>query len=320
MHTLGDGKTIRESHLEQIIRVMQLNQMVGIQMENQWSGNMGQWYYDPDLELIYVNPVMMMTLGVNIEDIKSSYDLESFLNYVHEEDKAVLIEQFEEHLADRSPVIECTLRLNHISKAIHHFYISGRSLQDTSGTTFIVGEAYDVTKQYLSKKELKKRQSTLVISDTRDQLTGLLNKDMIEKQLQKSITLARAGQESFCLLLLDLDFFKNINIHFGRDNGDIVLRDVADIFLKETRHSDFIGRVKGDQFQVILTGVDFKTGKLVAERIRKAIANHMFVNGIRITVSGGLVSFKKHSYDHIKEEALVLLKKSKKSGHNRMSY
>ncbi len=318
--SIEEAKTKRELYLEQIVKVMQLNQMVNIQMEGQWSGNMGQWYYDITYKLLYVNPILMMTLGYDIREIESCYPLEDFLAYVHSEDQAMLINQLDDHGHGLTPVVECTCRLLNKTDGIQHLYISGRSLTEDNHKTFIVGEVYDVTNQYLTRKERKKRVIPDVVKDTLDPLTKLLSKPYMDQQLQRAITLGRAGQENFCLLALDLDFFKNINIHFGRDNGDKVLANVAQILLKETRQTDYIGRVGGDQFQIVLSGVDFKTGQMISERIRKAIANHMFVSGIRITVSGGLVNFDKHSYENLLEEASRLLKKSKKNGHNKMSY
>ncbi len=307
---------------ELIITLMQESGLHDINLSNDWGGNLGWWYMSVDKNHLYVNPLFMMTLGYDKNDIDNYIEVDTLYELIHPDDLSAVKEELKLHIDGDSNVIELTFKIKSLDGNYLQYYINGKinSLSIEQGMTFIVGTAYDVTSQYLSKRELKKQPLPKHKSLMQDELTGLLSKSYYEEHLQHAITLARAGQQSFCLVIADLDFFKNINEHFGRDKGDAVLQEVGRILKKETRNTDHIGRTGGDNFQIILTDVDFKTGQMISERIRKSIANHMFVSGIRVTISGGLVFFKKQSYEDLLNTAMTLLRKSKDSGHNKMSY
>lgn len=304
------------------IKMLLKAQLNDINMATDWSGNLGWWYLNVKENLLYFNPLFLMTLGHLENEIDTCLSMDQFYDRLHDDDRKVVKSEFDAHIDGQQNVLELTFRIVSLDGSYRQYYVNGRldSASVEEGVPFIIGTAYDVTSQYLTKKELRKQPIPKHQTLMQDNLTGLLSKEYFEEYLQHAITLARAGQQSFCLLLADLDFFKNINEHFGRDKGDLVLKEVAHILKKETRASDYIGRTGGDNFQIILTDVDFKTGQMISERIRKSIANHMFVSGIRITISGGLVYFKKQSYENLLSTAQLLLKKSKNGGHNKMSY
>lgn len=304
------------------IRMMLKAGQTQISLDSEWNGHLGSWFIDVNAQRIYLNPLFLLTLGYKTDDIHNFITLEDLYAIIHQEDVATIQDEVSYHLDDEASVLEVNFSIQGPQGTSHQYYISGK-LDDESveaGHPFIIGTAYDVSRQYMTKKELKKQSLPLHQASKQDPLTGVLSRDNFEAYLHHAITLARAGQQGFCLIVVDLDFFKNINEHFGRDKGDMVLEEVGSILKKETRTTDYIGRTGGDNFQIVLSDVDFKTGQLISERIRKSIANHMFVSGIRITISGGLVRFKKQTYEDLINSALSLLKLSKQNGHDIMSY
>lgn len=85
-----------------------------------------------------------------------------------------------------------------------------------------------------------------------DPLTGLANRRALEAELMRECHLAARGGQGFALLHLDLDFFKAVNDTLGHAAGDHVLVEVANILREETRRSDTVARIGGDEFVVIL--------------------------------------------------------------------
>lgn len=306
----------KETSLRALIRLMQEEEMTDIQLTSHTEGLLGRFYYDLTSDTFYTNPALTMDLGLAEGSLSS---LDTLLSYVDPMDRDPLKRLFQDPNERLSGHFEHLVPFN-VEVAYPKYYLLRGQDQISLGHHFLVGTCLDMTSKHVHKKSPKDYTVPPHLKDALDPLTGLLTKDLIAKQTEKSITCAMTGLEPFCLLLCDLDFFKNINDHFGRRKGDEVLIEVAKILKKETRHTDYIGRIGGDQFLLLLSGVDFKTGQLIAERIRKAIANHMFIGGIRVTLSGGLVSYEKGSSETLLRAAGDLMLYSKKNGHNKMTY
>lgn len=307
---------------DMLIHMLLKSQQQQISLQSDWNGDLGWWYIDTLTETIYVNPLFLQTLGYTPTSITNGLTMSELNDMIVEEDQPLFREQLELHLQGEASVLEITFRVRNEDGRIHQFYLNGKLDPESveSDLPYITGTVYDVSRQYMTKKELKKQPEPLHQQQMHDLLTSVLTKEHFQDHLYHAITLARAGQQNFCLCVIDLDFFKNINEHFGRERGDQVLTEVGEILRRETRNTDHIGRTSGDKFQIILSDVEFKTGQIIAERIRKTIANHMFVSGIRITISGSLVYFDHQSFEDLLNTAFNLLKKSKDNGHNKMTY
>ncbi|MBL8930140.1 MAG: GGDEF domain-containing protein [Kineosporiaceae bacterium] len=103
-----------------------------------------------------------------------------------------------------------------------------------------------------------------------------------------------ADAQGGTILLIDIDHFKQINDTHGHPVGDVVLQAVADRLLRAIRSEDHLARVGGEEFLAILAGAEVDTGRLVAERIRQAVAAEPIQAGahaLRVTVSLGLTAF-----------------------------
>ena len=90
----------------------------------------------------------------------------------------------------------------------------------------------------------------------RDAVTGVLNRRGIDTALSRLLDLPRPASQRLALLQIDLDHFKAVNDTYGHEAGDRVLRDVAAVLERAVRRSDVVGRVGGDEFVVILPGIE----------------------------------------------------------------
>lgn len=110
-----------------------------------------------------------------------------------------------------------------------------------------------------------------------DPLTGLLNRRGIERALNGALSAARRYGEQGVVLSIDLDGFKFVNDSYGHAAGDKVLRQVARALSENTRETDSVGRIGGDEFVVILTRVPHDLGiaraHLLAEQVNSTMVN-----------------------------------------------
>jgi diguanylate cyclase (GGDEF)-like protein len=124
-----------------------------------------------------------------------------------------------------------------------------------------------------------------------DHLTGLANRRRFERQLEREVTRTQRYGRPFCLLLLDIDHFKDVNDTHGHEAGDEAIRWLAKTLQAGTRGIDLAARIGGEEFAVLLTETNFDGGVDVAERLRQAIKQEEIPVVGRITASFGVVEF-----------------------------
>ena len=104
-----------------------------------------------------------------------------------------------------------------------------------------------------------------------DALTGLLNRKALTTHFAEVAKQAEMTGRDVCMVLMDLDHFKSVNDEHGHSRGDAVLRDAADVMRANLRSFELVYRVGGEEFLVLMPGVDRAGGRVVAERLRAAL-------------------------------------------------
>lgn len=190
---------------------------------------------------------------------------------------------------------------------------------------FILGTAivsYTVYKYmiYLNNMSLLFRK--LKEESTKDYLTGLNNVREFNKLFRLVIEKAVSNNQKFSLLLIDIDFFKNINDTHGHQSGDKVLKEIGKILKQNCRTDDNISRNGGEEFSILLENASNSKAIEIAERIRKIIADNEFEvssgRKINVTISIGISSYPETVTDitQIIERADEALYKAKRNGRN----
>jgi two-component system, cell cycle response regulator len=134
---------------------------------------------------------------------------------------------------------------------------------------------------------------------SKDALTGLYNKKFFMDQLQKDFSYAVRHAEPTSLIIFDIDEFKSINDTHGHVAGDMVLRNLALLISASLRTEDLFARIGGEEFAVVLRGMDEKRGHLLAGRIRRAVETARFTwkgTHIRVTISLGVTTLFGDNY------------------------
>ncbi|MBX9691524.1 MAG: diguanylate cyclase [Cyanobacteria bacterium] len=189
----------------------------------------------------------------------------------------------------------------------------------------------DLTPQKHAEKLLKEQVSKLQENSSKlqqlvntDPLTCLLNRRGLELILKREVAIVKRKNSKLSALLIDLDNFKGINDNYSHAVGDLVLSSVAKAIKDCLRTSDWVGRIGGDEFLVLLPEATVEEAAVVAERIRSSVASMIIpIDGyeLRTTTSIGavLLSSDTHTIEQILESSSSGLKASKRTGKNAVS-
>ena len=197
-------------------------------------------------------------------------------------------------------------------KVIALFYIGNICV---SYLIFIYAEYLSVS--VLLNKKLKSEA-------TKDFLTGLNNVRQFDTTFNIISQLTLRKEESLSLLFIDIDYFKKVNDTYGHNKGDIVLKDLAHIFLNTCRIFDVVSRNGGEEFSILLLDCSAAHAMEIAERLRKKVEIHKFdltdKVSINITISIGISAYPDttNEIDNLLEEADNALYEAKRSGRNKV--
>lgn len=132
----------------------------------------------------------------------------------------------------------------------------------------------------------------------RDALTRLLNRKFLPVVLSKEVAYARQHETRFAVLTLDVDHFKSINDTYGHESGDLVLQQLAVLLSNSCRAGDYLFRLGGEEFLILLVDLEEADALRVAENVREAVSSEMFdLSGeqkVSITVSIGVAMYDGH--------------------------
>ena len=162
-----------------------------------------------------------------------------------------------------------------------------------------------------SKKEIEKIAST-------DKLTGIYNRRMLDEILQIEIDVAQRHQSELSLIIVDIDYFKDVNDKYGHLVGDETLKTMSSIISEHTRNSDVFGRYGGEEFLIICAHTNKENAFVLAEKLRKIIENYNFDKIGTKTISLGISSYEKNDdINSLFKKADDALYCAKKEGRNR---
>jgi diguanylate cyclase (GGDEF)-like protein len=161
-------------------------------------------------------------------------------------------------------------------------------------------------------------------SSTRDALTGAYNRLHFEERLRAEVAYAIRHKTQASLVLIDLDHFKRINDTYGHPAGDAVLKRACEACSRALRTEDVFARFGGEEFAVVLRGIDIKGASRLGDRLRQALAAEVVEHEghrIQVTLSAGAASMaccKNPSAEELISLADRRLYVAKQQGRNRV--
>lgn len=179
----------------------------------------------------------------------------------------------------------------------------------------VVEQIKESTSVLMEQKEDSERKAIM------DQLTGCFNRRYFETRMDEELSLAKRFRNKMCLIMLDIDHFKNVNDTYGHQAGDTVLTEVAETAKSCLRGADYLCRYGGEEFAIVMPETTTVEAYEVAERMRKLIEEHAFYGGntlINVTISLGIAEYPEHGLmkEKLIEKADEALYAAKNSGRN----
>lgn len=182
-----------------------------------------------------------------------------------------------------------------------------------SGRSTLVLTQRDVTEQVEKEAQLERLATT-------DMLTGLVNRSQFDVILKSELNRQHRYARPLSLIMLDIDYFKDINDSYGHDVGDQVLIELAHLLKRNLRKADCCARWGGEEFMLLAPETSLEQAVRLADKIRSAIKHTAFPLQNSVTASFGVVEV--HSSESVKsvmkrvDNALYL---AKEKGRNRVS-
>ena len=275
-------------------------------------------------KLIYMipNPMFFSDRNGNIlecnEDFKEMFGMENTKGCSSSESESLrklenrLKEILKEAKSKHEGMPESTeieMEINGKEKKILEMYIS--QLQYNDKLSGFVCVLIDITKS-------KENQEKLYKASIKDELTRAFNRRYLRKLFPAEHEKSKDKNYRMSLIMFDIDFFKKINDTYGHDVGDKVLTKVVEVAEKHIRKEDFLFRIGGEEFVVMLAGADKNKAYQIAEEIRKDIKQYAFDEGFSVTVSFGVTEVEEDDdLETALKRADKALYESKREGRDR---
>ncbi|MEP2234682.1 MAG: EAL domain-containing protein [Alteripontixanthobacter sp.] len=259
------------------------------------------WATDAEGRLIYLSDAAVENIGRPAEDLLGASMVEMFEtdpDNPSETDRPLKF-QLKAHKKIRELTVRFALQKSQHDVRQTWWSISGYPMLDDNGEfTGYRGSAADITREYERK-----------LADTKiaefDALTGLANRRVMDRKLDRLIAAYKTSQRACALMMLDLDKFKRVNDTMGHQAGDTLLQQVAERLTNIVGKRGEVGRLGGDEFQVILPDIDDR-GKLgeLAEKIIQMLSQPYPI-GEKRAIIGTSVGIAIAPYDGVEKEELV---------------
>ncbi|AHE57201.1 sensor domain-containing diguanylate cyclase [Sphingomonas sanxanigenens] len=177
----------------------------------------------------------------------------------------------------------------------------------------VISVIRDIDRRKTMEVELARAAAT-------DALTGLANRRAFATAFDRCLN---QGTACGCVAVFDIDHFKRINDRYGHDAGDRVIQAFAEIALRHVREEDMVARLGGEEFGVILPGVEPAQAQEICERLRRALGAEAIEVGaghtVSMTVSAGVAAFSAaQDRDAVMRAADVALYEAKGAGRDRL--
>ena len=262
-----------------------------------------------DGRLKLFNPKLLQLSGFSEEEIKDK----PFAEFIHEDDREMVFGYYQKRL-EGEEVPE-----------VYPFRIVGKNGDIKWVEINVVGIDWDgkpATLSFLSDiTDRKQMEATIRQLAYHDALTGLPNRALFNDRIKMALAQALRNKQILAVMMLDLDKFKLVNDTLGHDGGDQLLKEVASRLNSLLRESDTIGRMGGDEFMILLPGINSQEDAIrVADKILRSfkLPFEFDRHKLHVTTSIGIAIYPKNGKkaDTLMKHADKAMYISKANGRN----
>ncbi len=265
----------------------------------------------------FLNPAWQQLTGFSIDEVMSR----PFTEFLMDESA---IDDFEAEFLSELRERNREIRIRTADGRGLWASLDADAKHDASGRFIgVIGTLSDITQSVELNSLLAKYQDDLYTMSVTDPLTGLYNRRHFDVQLEIILSDHLRLDLPVCLLIIDLDGFKFINDTYGHPVGDEVLRTIAQLLQQAARDNDYLARLAGDEFTMVLKNTGLQTATLIATKLHARINETYIklpVGHIQLQCSIGVAAAPLHGRNvhELMSAADVALYQGKRQGRNRV--
>ncbi|WP_019675648.1 sensor domain-containing diguanylate cyclase [Arsukibacterium perlucidum] len=292
--------------------------------------NSGVILLNNQLQIVYINPYICRRADIQLELVQGK----DLFSVFADAPKAWLSRKLNSVLTLQSPAFSSWEQRQYLFKLPHLRPVSSANqymaqncnmlplTEPRTGEQFVCLLIEDATDAYVYQSQLQQSNLQLLQVNRLDGLTGVLNRNYWQQQLEVEVQRAGRYQHPLSLLFFDLDKFKRLNDDYGHQAGDIVLIEVAKLIGSLLRETDLFGRYGGEEFAIILPDTPLEGAIEVAKRICRRVAATPIAykqQQLMTSVSVGVSQFSTAvTADELIQHADLALYQAKRNGRNQV--
>jgi diguanylate cyclase (GGDEF)-like protein/PAS domain S-box-containing protein len=255
--------------------------------------NDGIWDWDIAGDKTYFSPRWKEMLGFGESDPEFRNAISGWFDRIHPGDSNKAQTELSVYLHNGAEFFALEHRLQTKTGKYIWVLIRGKALRNNDGKAIrMTGSLSDIT-------DRKQQEFTIQHQAMHDAMTNLPNRSVMHDRLRQAILDAEGRHESLAVLMLDIDRFKEINDTLGHHAGDAVLREMAVRLQMVVRKSDVVARFGGDEFTILLPGIDAVLVVPLINKIIKSLEPSIVVDQHRLHIetSVGVSLYPQHGQD-----------------------
>lgn len=317
----ADGSTVFHGYAADISERKALEQSLQLRRQRLdnilWGTGAGTWEWNVQTGETRINETWANMVGYALHEIDTG-SIETWLQFVHPEDRARSDSELQRHFNGDSEHYECELRMRH--RDGHWIWTLDRgrvcSWTEQGDAEWVMGIRLDISRRKAAELELERLAHY-------DSLTGLARRPLLNEHVRQAISQARRHGSRFALLFLDLDGFKRVNDLHGHSAGDALLAELALRMRSCLREVDKVARIGGDEFAALLVDLPVRDAALpLAQRLLEALARPVCLDALPLQVSAsiGMAHYPQAAEvgpEELIQQADAAMYLAKRSGKNR---
>jgi diguanylate cyclase (GGDEF)-like protein/PAS domain S-box-containing protein len=225
----------------------------------------GIWDWDLRSNDVFLSNQWKEMLGYRADEVDNT--VEDFLSLIHASDYKRFQNELDSYLKRLIPEFSAEIRMKCGNGSYRWFLFRGCGIWDDDDRPIrVLGIQTDIT-------EYKEKVFNLETMALFDCLTGLPNRVLFYELVEKAMHATKRTKQQIGIMFIDLDNFKEVNDNYGHSNGDVVLKTLADRFLKALRPVDVLARFGGDEFVMAIADLkDRYELDVIVKRLREAVS------------------------------------------------
>jgi diguanylate cyclase (GGDEF)-like protein/PAS domain S-box-containing protein len=269
-----------------------------------------KWNNDAEWSINSVSRSVKKLLGYSKEDFESKAVV--YAKCIHPDDLPRVMKEVESAIAEHKFFF---------THEPYRIITKNKSIKWILDHTVVVRDENDQITHFLGYlsdiTELKEKEIMLNELARTDQLTQLYNRVYLDEVLMNQYYRFYRNHEACSIVMMDIDYFKEVNDKYGHLVGDKVLVEFANLLRKSVRASDIVGRWGGEEFMLVLPHTDLEHAVDLAKKLHKLINEHEFSIVGKKTASFGISTFRVNvTVEKVVDEADQALYEAKKAGRN----